>query len=226
MRLASWNMFSGKVYGGHFDLERLRRSLSSLEVDLIGLQEVDNGMFRSKRADLAAVAGSCLGGDFHFGRIRRRFDLGLYGNAFATRSAKLRNIDNHRLYRHRFWNEKRNVLSCSLELGGKSWRIANTHLALHRNESEKQLRYILSSMPADGPSVVMGDFNRRPHEVVDIATDFGFTCAETGPTYSSTDPQICIDWILVRNAEVVSTAVKSLEVSDHRAIVAELRAYP
>jgi endonuclease/exonuclease/phosphatase family metal-dependent hydrolase len=62
MRLATFNLMHGRsLSDGRVDPDRLRRAVVDLDVDVLGMQEVDRDQPRSGGADLAAVAAAALG---------------------------------------------------------------------------------------------------------------------------------------------------------------------
>lgn len=62
MRLATFNVMHGRsLVDGRVDAARLASVVAGLDVDVLGLQEVDRGQARSGGVDLAAVAAEALG---------------------------------------------------------------------------------------------------------------------------------------------------------------------
>lgn len=225
---ASWNIFSAKNYdgdGGHFNRTGFEASIRRVDADVVGLQEVDNGMVRTRWRNLARLAAEAGGYDGRFAPVRRRLDLGLYGNALLTRpSVEVLAFENVRLPRHG-WNERRNAVVASLSIDGFTWNVANTHLSNIKDESREQLGWLLDYMDASHPCVVMGDMNRDEDEIAEVlAPRRDWSTVETPCTWSSTDPRKRIDWMIVRDARAGDCRVESLEVSDHRCLVVTLTA--
>jgi endonuclease/exonuclease/phosphatase family metal-dependent hydrolase len=86
MRLATFNLMHGRsLSDGRVDPERLRRAVGDLDVDVLGMQEVDRGQPRSGGADLAALAAAALGE-----RVAHRFApavIGTPGESFRAVTA-------------------------------------------------------------------------------------------------------------------------------------------
>lgn len=198
--------------------------MCEIGADVVGLQEVDNGMIRTRWTNLARAAGEFGGYDWRFAKVRRRLDFGLYGNALLTKpDAHLTRCENLRLPRHG-WNERRNAIAATVDIRGFTWNVANTHLSNVKPESAAQLAWLLDHMPSDNPCVVMGDLNRNEDEVAEVLRNRpDWKALQTGPTWSSVDPTKCIDWFIVRNAECLDSRVSPMRVSDHCAVTVELR---
>lgn len=204
------------------DLDALGRSVAALEADVVGLQEVDRGMVRTGRQDVAARAGRDAGMDARFGRAIRRMDLGEYGNALLTKGTF---VWSHpvRLPRQARRHERRSAFVARIEVGGITWTVGATHLSLVRAEAVEQLALVLGLLEdEDAPRVLLGDLNLLPEDALPVIESLGWSAATTGPSYPSWSPEICIDYVLVDGATVRSAAVIPLEVSDHAAILAEV----
>lgn len=62
MRVATFNIMHGRsLVDGRVDPERLSRAVAGLDVDVLGMQEVDRDQPRSGGADLTAAAGEGMG---------------------------------------------------------------------------------------------------------------------------------------------------------------------
>lgn len=62
MRVASFNLFSGRALaGGIVEAARVRSAVAALDADVVGLQEVDRAQSRSQGLDLTALAAQALG---------------------------------------------------------------------------------------------------------------------------------------------------------------------
>lgn len=68
MRAATFNLMNGRSpHDGRVAVTRLREAVRGLDVDLLGIQEVDRAQPRSGTADLLAVAAQAMGAvDFRF----------------------------------------------------------------------------------------------------------------------------------------------------------------
>ncbi len=155
LRVATWNIHMGRGNDGHRDLERVARVIRSLEVDCIGLQEVDNrhaaeadDLSRLAAAtEMQAVAGPTMvrpGGD--------------YGNALLSRWPVTR-VARHDLSVD--GREPRGLLHAAVDWRGSSVEVAVTHLGLRPFERRRQVVRLLELLPGDRtrPLLLLGDFN-------------------------------------------------------------------
>ena len=223
LRFVSFNILHGRRPNGPVDLAALARSISDLRADVLALQEVDRRMVRSRFADLTVIAAAASGLHGVFRSARRRYDLGLYGNALLGRG-RLYDVEVRHLPRKGWRRERRIAILASLDIEGRTWRVGAVHLSLFREESEPQLRMLLQELAVhDGPAVLMGDFNRRSHEVIPLARSLGWGAVDAANTYPAWEPTIRLDYVLTHNCEAQSAEVIETEVSDHRALVVEVR---
>lgn len=121
-------------------------------------------------------------------------------------------------------DHREEALGCRLATSaGDVWVIA-VHLTTHRLPlgSLRQLRSLVPQLPADEPTILVGDHNQwtLPARLV---LGNGWVHAPRGPTWPARFPVFQIDHVWVRGFEVVGAEVKPGVGSDHRPIVAELR---
>ena len=82
MRIATFNILSGRSSADdQVDTERFTQAVTSLDADILGLQEVDRNQPRSRHADLTAIAAEAMEAPEH------RFVAALRGTPGATWSA-------------------------------------------------------------------------------------------------------------------------------------------
>lgn len=219
---ASFNILHGRVANGPVNLDAYIGAVQQLNADVVGLQEVDQGMLRTRRSDMAALAAKQAGMAHHFGKAARRLDLGKSGIAMLSRGSMA--ATTVRLPQSRWWNERRIAIQATVRIGDVGWTVVNTHLSLDGRESEMQLRFLVERLSGlDGPCVLMGDFNRFPDDVTSLLSA-GWAVAPSDNTYPSWQPEKRIDYICVRNATVLSTDVRSTAISDHCALLATITA--
>ena len=221
VRFATFNTLHGRIPKESVDIEAFVDSVADLEADFVGLQEVDKGMLRSHRVDMAAVAAGRIGGQHAFGKASRRWDLGLYGNALVSRNP-VHGIEVLKLPRRGWKRERRVAILAKLSAAGTTWNVANTHLSLHKDESAEQLAMLFGKFARiNTPCVVMGDFNRHPDEVIPLVPP-EWTVVDSAATFPSWDPDQRIDYLVIKNATALSSEVRCLKVSDHCALIADL----
>jgi endonuclease/exonuclease/phosphatase family metal-dependent hydrolase len=228
VRVATYNIKNG------LDLDRQRtdnRALvdacRSLDPDVLALQEVDRRRVRSRFRRQSHLVARGVGGREVFGRTRRRDVIGSYGNALIVRGT-VSDVEH--------WplpvtpgHEARGAILARVDIGGVECSVAATHLQNRRDEwtvheAPEQLRAVLAALRTrPAPRLLMGDFNLRERVAGPIVADNGFTAVEHELTWPAPAPEISIDWICLDGLEAVDVRVVHLPVSDHRAVVAELR---
>ena len=186
-----------------------------LDADVIGLQEVDNRARRSGRVDQAEHIARACGMHHVFAPAHRLGIRGRYGNALLSKTPI---VDAAVLPLPRVGgSEPRAVIVAST--GGLS--VAVTHLGRDRAESGAQLVVVVTALSArPEPRVILGDLNRRDHEV-DLLETEGFVVAGGGPTYPSDEPTLRIDHVAADGLRITAVDIPATTVSDHRPLVVE-----
>lgn len=252
MRLGTWNVLNGiSLIDGRVDAGRLRAAAAELDVDVLGLQEVDRGHPRSHGLDLAAEVAAGLGArHWRFtpaligapgGRWRaavdRDDDVGeAYGIALVSRYP----VRQWRVLRlppaplkapvlipgsHRLlWlqDEPRVVLAAVVETPSGVVTVASTHLSFVPGWNVLQLRRLSRWLQRlPQPQVLLGDLNLPPRVAGTVS---GFHVLARHPTYPAPRPRLQLDHVLGRGAlmPVAASAARALDVSDHRALWVEL----
>ena len=226
MRVATFNIHHGTVAKtGPVDPDRLGEVCAGFDADVLALQEVDLGTYRTGRADLTAAVARACGMTSVFGPSRR-FPGGWYGNSLLVRG----DIESWsvtplpRVPRWRWWQERRTVLQASIRVGGVPLAVAGTHLAVPQSVNGVQLDRVLElASHRPHPLVVMGDFNRFPSTVEPASLAAGLTYVSHGPTSPVPGRRIVIDHVLVSpDVRVLGAEVRSTEMSDHAALLVDL----
>lgn len=260
-RIATFNIRHGLGRDGRVDLARTARTIAALQVDAIGLQEVDVAYGpRSGHEDQASRLAELLGWEVAFGAAldlpplqpsdpRRR-----YGVALLTPHA-LTGPVMHALPAHPgapARHEPRGVLHAQVTRGGgDALDLLVTHLDndLPQHRTAEVLGILRRAEGITGPAVLLGDLNAAPHrpELAPLAAagwreaadalrgpgrglrELPVLSALTGsparPTHPARVPVRRIDSLWVRGAvDVLDLATGPLTDSDHRPVVATLRA--
>jgi endonuclease/exonuclease/phosphatase family metal-dependent hydrolase len=158
LRIASYNIHRCVGTDRRSDVRRVASVIRELDVDTVGLQEVDSRPgphsdsqqleFLAQATGMQAVAGATI----------IRHDRS-YGNALLTRR-KILDVRRHDLSFRRF--EPRGALEVDLDVAGSMMRVFVMHLGLLPYERRFQMRIVLKllrQMPNDQPVVVLGDVN-------------------------------------------------------------------
>jgi endonuclease/exonuclease/phosphatase family metal-dependent hydrolase len=239
IRILSYNIHRAIGVDRRFRPERVARILAHHDPDLILLQEVDEGVPRSRELDLARELAEGLGYS-HFA-VGHNVTLrkGRYGNATLSRFPILRerNIDLTVVGRKRRGCQHTAI---QVHAGGHPLEVFNLHLGLSARERELQLGLLLRSselagLPHDAPIVIAGDFNDWRSLLHPVLTDRMAFRSATGPphltgratrTYPSFFPSGALDRIYYRGRLRLQWARRcrlrlSRVASDHLPIVAE-----
>jgi endonuclease/exonuclease/phosphatase family metal-dependent hydrolase len=234
LRVMSYNIHHGEGTDHKIDLERIARVINSVEPDLVGLQEVDQHVPRSKNIDQPAAFWEQTG---MFGSFVNSIELngGFYGNAnlirwmCVTQSKQLPNPDD---------GERRRVIKDEIKFPKQSapFYFLNTHFdhrpkEATRLESAKAIADFVKEH-GDAPMILVGDFNARPESdtIKELEKTWTRTNKEPLPTVPVEKPTHQIDYIFVKPANrfrIIKTEVLPEAVaSDHRAIWAEVELLP
>jgi endonuclease/exonuclease/phosphatase family metal-dependent hydrolase len=242
LRLATFNIKHGAPANGYEgDPEAVAAACAALEADVLALQEVDDAIPRSGRADLAAMAARAAGMKVVFAptiRIRG----GRYGNALLVKGeiegTEVLSLTGARWLQGRrgggrvfpVWREPRNAIIATVRVGGQRLSVAATHLATQRDVSKKQLPQAVARLQTKPPPwVLMGDLNRTTQDVVSEPLLDSMELVRGPATFPSWNPQRRIDHIAIRGLTLHPDSVKAVRsphVSDHLALVAEVEVPP
>jgi endonuclease/exonuclease/phosphatase family metal-dependent hydrolase len=242
LRVVSYNIHRAIGVDRRFRPDRIASIIESHDPDIALLQEVDEGVPRSRELDLARELARALGFDHvavgHNVALRK----GRYGNATLSRHPILleRNIDlTLGLRKRRGCQHTRIALAGA---GGRRQRLEvfNLHLGLSAREREHQVRLLLRSrelagLDADVACLVGGDFNDwRSRLVPTFTSALGFRSVterrwgeDRGiPTFPSFFPQGPLDRIYYRGRIRLVSARRcrlrlSTVASDHVPLVAD-----
>ena len=237
LRLVTWNIHKGIGSDRRYRLERTIEVLKALDGDVVCLQEVDEGVARSRGDSQVGRLCDALGYPHAALGLNVRVGVGAYGSATLSRFPlwDVRNVDLTVPPKKR-----RSGLVARVEHGPPGgWLLANVHLGLLHLERKVQVRRLLAHLlehsPADSPLVIAGDWNEWGSRLVSGALKrSGFHLARLdahGPrgvaTFPSRRPLLCLDRVLYRapvRVHHVACVNEGLarEASDHLPVVVEL----
>jgi len=213
-RVITYNIHRAIGLDRRFRLDRVAGILADHDGDVVMLQEVDEGVPRSRRMNLARALAEEL--DYPYYAMGHNVSLrkGRYGNATLSRFpiTRERNIDLTVDERKR-----RGCQHTSIALDGgeaaPTLEVFNLHLGLSARERQRQAGILarsreLSTLAAGTPCLLGGDFNDwRSLLRAFFVEGMGFRCAtdrdtENGPrairTYPSFTPRGALDRIYYR----------------------------
>jgi len=233
LRVLQFNIHAGVSRYGGVGLARIAAEIRAAHPDIVSLNEVDSGTFRSGHADEASYLGRATGLRAVYGPNLFGYDGGDFGNAILSRFP-IRETHNTRLPRKPH-SEPRGLLEATLRIGHRTVSFYSVHLtqggrgaAQRVRQAEAIARVIRSS---GHPTILSGDLNSRPGDLaVRILRQYLLDAQEqggTGPglTVPEGAPQNRIDYVLYDNhfaAVPDSTQVLPSGSSDHRSVWTEL----
>jgi endonuclease/exonuclease/phosphatase family metal-dependent hydrolase len=197
--VASYNIHQCVGLDGRRDVARIARVLSSLDAQLIGLQEVGTDFQDGKKSSQMDYLAKATGMQAIAGHTIER-QTGPYGNVLLTSGQVL---DSRLLDLSVPGREPRGAIDADLMIEGTHVRVIVTHLGLSAAERRYQVRRILETL-SKGQSrfiIVLGDINEwvlRSRPLRWFYTRFGKP--PTPRTFPSWLPLFALDriWVLPR----------------------------
>lgn len=228
LRVMTYNIHVGVGTDKKLNLARVAEVIKREGPDLVGLQEVDRGVERTKRVDQIAELARLTRMEYAFA-FNLRYQGGQYGVAVLSKFPIL-SID-HRRYKHLREAERRGFLRVEISVGGRTVNFVTTHLdyrdADNRLYETGQLIAALDRVTT--PLIVLGDFNDEPdgasyglmlQRFADAWLPAG---AGAGLTYPADKPVKRIDYIFHNSAlRARRSWIPPTEASDHLPLVADL----
>jgi len=211
-------------------LDSIVKSLSTLNPDIVFLQEVDSFTIRSLQTHQAAEVAGDLGMYFHFFSAIP-YEGGSYGIAILSKFPILETQQ---------WNlpspllegaEPRVLSRVAVQIDNDTIHFYNTHLDALDSHSNRAAQVLTISEILKGnthPYILGGDFNASPSHPLFSPLEKSniHTNPLEIPTYPANDPKECIDhfWLSHQKFEVLKFWVGENETaSDHRPIALQVR---
>jgi endonuclease/exonuclease/phosphatase family metal-dependent hydrolase len=216
-------------YGGLPD--QLAESCAALDADILALQEVDVGVPRSRKADLARVAADATGMAHYFAKARKHAYRGQYGNALLVRGS-ITDVEVMRLsgdHRHTVrvgpivlkpFREPRNAIIATVSLGPARISVATGHFAADPAARRAQLTTVAARLvERAAPHVLLGDFNVPWQRAAEWLQPYGLALAE-----ARFEPALRtgIDHVALNGLSVARVETRWLPVSDHSAKIVDV----
>jgi endonuclease/exonuclease/phosphatase family metal-dependent hydrolase len=252
VRVTTFNILHGRSPSdGRVDISRFAESITSLDSDILALQEVDRDQPRSQGADLTAVAAEAMGAVSH------RFVAALSGTPGATWMAATGDeqpgtasygIALLSRYPVVSWevvrlppmrvrvpvlfpgsrrpalaaDEPRVGLAAVMETRQGRMTVATTHLSYIPGWNILQLRRLIRALAAcSSPLLLLGDLNMAPDRASKVS---GMLALAADLTFPAQHPRQQLDHILARGPIEPASAGGAIELplSDHRALSVDL----
>ena len=221
MRVVSWNLQHGVPDPEDApDLGRALGPLADLRADVYALQELDQGLERTRLVDQVALVADAVGGVAVPAPAFQRGN-GTYGNALVVRGE----VADAEVLPLPGPAEPRSAGLARVGVDGGEWSVAVTHLSLDPATALLQLELLLGELAArPAPRVLLGDLNLEPEHVLPVTSAVGFDLASGDPTWNARRrPRRRLDHVAVAGARITATGVHKLAVSDHLAVWADLQ---
>jgi endonuclease/exonuclease/phosphatase family metal-dependent hydrolase len=242
LRVLSYNIHRAIGVDRRFRPDRIARILAEHDADLALLQEVDEGVPRSRELDLARELAAAAG--YRYVAVGHNVTLrkGRYGNATLSRHAivRERNIDLSIGLRKRRGCQHTEIRVEGAGREARRLEVFNLHLGLSASERARQLQLLarsreLAALPVEVPCLLAGDFNDWRLLLGDTLTAaLGFRCATEAHgtvrrpfrTFPSFFPRGALDRIYYKGSLALRRARRcrlrlSRVASDHLPVVAE-----
>lgn len=246
LKVMTYNIAGGRDYTPYpvkpiYSPTACAQVIKDYSPDVCGLNEVDFGLPRSNKDDLAGVIASYCTGYEHFFAKAVHWEPGDYGNAIISKypivSKTVYPIENPKDTREKNYYEPRCILKATIAFPEKNVNVYVTHFGLPRSEKTAAMATLFSILKDEtNPCILMGDFNLVETDgfmqaIKTILVDtYDFYPVKDMVTYPSKADIPCdkeggykIDYIFVSNDFKV-TKVNAIEscASDHKPYYVEL----
>ncbi len=217
--------FSGYLKRTNSNLARISGFLKSVEPDIIGLIEVDNGSYRADKNNQAEQIARELNFD-HVYRMKYP-DSSLAGNMPLIREQGNAFLTNQTIEAQDFRYFEKGIKRLVIELELESFVIFLVHLSVKFRHRHDQLRTLYSMFQeAEKPVIAAGDFNAlwgdRELDLFLAATGLVNPNKEGQPTFPSRSPKRQLDFILHSpEINVKNFEIPRVRYSDHMPLVCD-----
>jgi endonuclease/exonuclease/phosphatase family metal-dependent hydrolase len=219
LRVATFNIHSGRNIGGQFDLDKTAAVLK--DFDLIALNEV-RGAGLLEEHDQARLLGQKLNMQWLFAPTEHQWWHDAFGNGVLSAVSV---VDWQRTpLQGSSGRGKRNLVGVKVMLQGRPLNVLITHID-RGADHKRQLRMVLDEfLKVPQPAVLMGDFNGEATDpyLIPFLKAPGVKDA-VGGVMGASAPADRIDWIFTRGLETVGAGVERNDASDHPMVWAELK---
>lgn len=224
LRIVSYNIRFAMGALGDQEISKISNFLSSIDADIICLQEVDRSTMRSFLIDQPRKLKKDLFMEAAFGETDNVIP-GKTGNLILSKFPII-NIENIKLPSIKY---SRALLKITVDTSQGPLNIINTHLALSKNIRNQQIEIINNAIIHDNiPTIVAGDFNTSNiEEVVPLLSELLDPAVVKNKTHLKTFKSkrinSRIDYILIPRSFLVNHySVSSFDSSDHFPVIVDI----
>lgn len=226
LKVMSFNIHHGRSRFGVYNINDVIKTIRDHKIDIVGLQEVDRNVYRSRFEDQIKKLSEELDMYSVYAPNIKIFGAE-YGNAILSKYP-IEDFENVTLPGNR--REKRGLLISKIRVNGEEIRFLVTHLGLNREERKKQIQAIDQLVRFLGKRVVLvGDFNTTDSSIdfydfkkylIDAAEVFE---NQHQHTYDGIVFKSRIDYILTtQDFKTKHYEVLDTDISDHFPVIAHL----
>ncbi len=219
LRIATYNIHSGRDVGGHLGLDKTRAALVGF--DFVGLNEVSAS---------PAVGGKCqvdvLGEQLQMGSLfaptERRWFRDDFGNGLLTRVP----VESWIRFGLPSFGAlaRRNLTLVRIQIGGHDVNVLITHLGRHEDRPLQIQAITQLFLSLQAPAVLMGDLNTQTNDP--LLRPLLQSAGVEDPLALKAADSRRIDWILTRGMRTIDAGLKDSGASDHPLAWAELQPLP
>lgn len=232
VRVMTFNIHHAEGIDGEINLKRIANVIRENNIHLAALQEVDRGVERSFKIDIADSLSKLTGMDYTFGK-NIIYQGGDYGNAMLSAFPIVTGKNTH--YKMIREGEQRGLLQSIIEVNGKRIAVLNTHIDYREDDTERlsNVNEIFEMINEfEIPLIICGDFNDTPEsETINKMKEKFEDAWEAagkgeGLTYPAHEPVKRIDYIFFKEdsgktLKLNSITVINSDASDHLPVIAE-----
>lgn len=246
IRVMTYNIAGGRDYTYYpqkpkYDPSACAEVVKKYNPDICGLNEVDLGLPRSNKDDLAGVIANYAGDYDHYFAKAVHWEPGDYGNALISKYPMVTKEDiliaNPEDRREDNYYEPRCILKSTIDFPGLKTNVYVTHFGLPRSEKTAAMATLFSLLKDEtGPCILMGDFNLTDDDgyikaIKEVLVDtYDFAEVKNFVTYPSNQALPCqkeggykIDFIFVsKDFKVTNVVSPDEKASDHRPYFVDL----
>lgn len=190
--------------------------------DLIGLQEVDGGSFRSSNINQIDYLAREAGVPFHYQQLNRNLGrLAQHSNGLLSRYQPMR-VDNHRLP----GPPGRGVMHAQFGEGDNALHLFVAHLSLGLRTQIRQLDFLCHLMAPCRHVILVGDLNCTRAQLeshTGLCEVMNFDLMPEQASYPAWEPKRALDHILISpTLKVAHSQVLPPMFSDHLPLAADI----
>lgn len=218
LRVGSYNIKNGA--GVNHDMSILAEDIVGLNLDIVGLQEVDIGTSRAKGLDTLKLLAEATGYQYYYFTKAINFGGGGYGTAILSRYP----IVNHEavLLETPSGYEQRAYGHAVIDVNGVNVHFFNTHLSYEKKEiRDAQMAQLAEATNASRGYILTADFNTAALGEFTVFTDA--TLVNEGKYATFPSSSSAIDNIVLESGwRIVDSGMLASNKSDHNMLWAEI----